>query len=195
MTEIAGTTWDLIEESALLGGIPFTLTDTAGIRATDDPVERIGVQRTRQAIEGADLIFLVIDGAEGLTGEDQAVIQEVRRSAGAARVVAVVNKDDLPRAWDEEVLRSHLPEWPIVRVSAVTGSGIDRLEEAAVSLMVGEARQHDAILVTRLAAPGRARARAFGGAGGLGDSGKRFSAGFGQCRLAGGGRGIGSRDR
>lgn len=149
VTEIAGTTRDLIEESALLGGIPFTLTDTAGIRATDDPVERIGVQRTRQAIEGADLIFLVIDGAEGLTGEDQAVIQEVMRSAGAARVVAVVNKDDLPRAWDEEVLRSHLPEWPIVRVSAVTGSGIDRLEEAAVSLMVGEARQHDAILVTR----------------------------------------------
>jgi tRNA modification GTPase TrmE len=149
VTPIAGTTRDLIEERALLGGIPFTLTDTAGIRVTDDPVEMIGVERTRKAIEGADLIFLVVSGAEPLDSDDEAVIQQVREAGAAARVLVVVNKADLPPALDREGLAKAAGEWPCVWVSAVTGMGLDHLEELASKEVLGEAGAQDAILLTR----------------------------------------------
>ena len=149
VTAVAGTTRDLIEEQALLGGIPFTLTDTAGIRVTDDPVEQIGVERTRRAIEGADLIFVVVSGAEPLTGDDRRVIEQVKEIGLAARVLVVVNKADLPEVLEEGELNEMASGWPVVRVSAATGAGLDRLAEEAAALMLGEARGHDAILVTR----------------------------------------------
>ncbi|MBO2521173.1 MAG: tRNA uridine-5-carboxymethylaminomethyl(34) synthesis GTPase MnmE [Firmicutes bacterium] len=149
VTPIAGTTRDVIEERALLGGIPFTLADTAGVRATDDPVEAIGVERTRQAVAGADLVLIVLDGSEALAPEDLEVAELVRQAGAGARVLVAVNKCDLPRVLEQAAVERLAGPWPVVWVSAVTGEGLARLEETAAAQVLGQGGAPSAILVTR----------------------------------------------
>ena len=93
VTDIAGTTRDVIEEYVNVRGVPLKLIDTAGIRETEDKVERIGVERSRKAIEQADLVMLVLNASEELTDEDKELIQA---TSGKKRIV-ILNKTDLPR--------------------------------------------------------------------------------------------------
>ena len=104
VTPIAGTTRDTVEEVANLHGIPLYLIDTAGITPTDDPIEQIGVQRSRAAAETADVILLVFDGAEPLTEEDRQVSQEVQ--AMDRPVILVVNKADRPQRLEIDQVRA-----------------------------------------------------------------------------------------
>ncbi len=121
VTDIPGTTRDTIEEKLRLGGILLRLTDTAGLRDTDDEIERLGVIRSREAMENAELVLAVIDGSRGISEEDLEIIREAEK---APHAVVVISKSDLGKA--AELPQTRLP---IVELSSVTGEGIDRLGE------------------------------------------------------------------
>lgn len=124
VTQFAGTTRDVLEEAVSMDGIPVTLFDTAGIRAADDPVERIGVERARRAAERADLLLLCFDAAAPLSEEDEALLAE---TAGRSRL-AVCCKGDLPALWEAEALSPYGIE--ALAVSAETGEGLAALRRA-----------------------------------------------------------------
>ena len=153
VTDIPGTTRDTVEESVLCGGVLLRLIDTAGIRETDDTVERLGVERSRAALESADLALAVADGTD-LTPEDEAVQALASR---CPRWIAVYTKKDLGAGG----LPAAGPRWAnppaaAVRLSSVTGEGIDALEAAVAELfpagdpheagsLLTDARQEDAV--------------------------------------------------
>ena len=126
VTPIPGTTRDLIEESLEIHGIPVVAIDTAGLRATDDPVEKIGVDLTHQSIESADVVLLVIDASQGLHEEDQALLARL----SGRPVIVVLNKIDLlsPSAAQGAGGRSFPASVAVVHASATTGQGIEDLE-------------------------------------------------------------------
>jgi len=137
VTPIPGTTRDTLEETINLRGIPLCLVDTAGIANSRDLIERLGVERSQQALQQADLILWVVDGSEPLKGEDHEIAAVVRNRA----VIVVVNKTDLPPVADDAVA---LPSARHVHVSALTGSGISLLEEAIVeTIFAGEVETPD----------------------------------------------------
>lgn len=128
VTAVPGTTRDTVEESLDLLGLPVVLTDTAGIRATPDPIERLGVERTRAAAQRADLIVLVVDASGPLGAEDVKLLDEF----GDPRLVAGLNKSDLG-----VVVMPESPELKGVRavtVSAKTGDGMDRFREVLLAV-------------------------------------------------------------
>lgn len=94
VTDIAGTTRDVLESPLSIGGVPATLLDTAGVRETEDTVEGIGVERARRAAREADLVVWVVSAADGVTGDDRAVLEGVVEGA-KGKVVAVINKADI----------------------------------------------------------------------------------------------------
>jgi tRNA modification GTPase len=117
VTPVAGTTRDTLEETANLGGVPVVLVDTAGITTTDDPVEQIGVERSRRALDGADLVLLVLDRSEPLTAQDEVIAALTHHKP----TIAVLNKADrLPVADAEPLLQAH----PMLRASAVVSAEI-----------------------------------------------------------------------
>ena len=122
VTDIPGTTRDTIEDRAVVGGVLLRLTDTAGLRATDDPVERLGVERSRSAAGAAELVLAVLDGSVPLTDEDRDVIDAAQK---APKHLLLRNKADLPAAWELD---------GALAVSAVTGKGISALEDAVAAL-------------------------------------------------------------
>ena len=124
VTDIPGTTRDMLEETLNIRGIPVRLVDTAGLRETDDPVERHGIARSRTAIVDADLVIVMLDGSAPMTPDDQKLLAETERRA---RLVAI-NKSDLPAAWERRDL--HLKDLPpIIGVSAKTEDGLDALRD------------------------------------------------------------------
>ena len=136
VTPVAGTTRDTLEETANLGGVPVVLIDTAGITDTADPVERIGVERSRHALEAADLLLLVLDRSEPATAEDLAIA----RLTWHKPVVLVLNKVDRPVLLDPSpVTDGHPGIRARVEVSAETGAGMADLAAAvAQTLLAGE---------------------------------------------------------
>lgn len=126
VTQIPGTTRDTIEEKLNLGSLTLRLTDTAGIRETSDEVERLGVERSRRALENAQLVLVVVDSSRDLTDEDFALVRAAER---AKRAVVVLSKADLPRC--VTALDTTLP---CVPVSAVTGEGLGALENTIAAL-------------------------------------------------------------
>ena len=165
VTPVAGTTRDTVEEVANLRGIPLHLIDTAGITPTDDPVEQVGVQRSRAAAESADIVLLVFDGSAQLTAQDRQVSEELKsmgfgrgtplsmqalsskdyplvrqdslsRRAGIRPVVAVINKVDRHQLLDVEEVHHLWPEAPFVDTSMVTGKGLPELEETIADLVL-----------------------------------------------------------
>ncbi|MBO2531286.1 tRNA modification GTPase [Planifilum fulgidum] len=126
VTDIPGTTRDVIEEYVNVRGIPLRLVDTAGIRETEDVVERIGVERSRRALEQADLVLLVLNYAEPLTEDDRKLLEAVRSHTA----IVVVNKTDLERRIDLEEVRRLIGDTPLVTLSLKEERGLDRLEEA-----------------------------------------------------------------
>ena len=124
VTDIPGTTRDLLEESINVSGIPMVLLDTAGINETDDPVERIGVQRSRESLLAAELVLFVVDDALGLDQRDT----EVAEAIGARPTLVVINKLDLGRRLVDDTVKDLVVKpIGIVRVAAKNGQGLDRL--------------------------------------------------------------------
>jgi tRNA modification GTPase len=148
VTDIPGTTRDIIEEYVNINGIPVRFMDTAGIRRTLDPVESIGVERARSAASSADLVIIVLDGQTGILPEDLDIIKE---ASGKKRIV-LINKTDV--ADDEKVLamKKRLIEWgdpPVVVTSMKDGTGMDELRETIEKLFVsGEISMNNEVLIT-----------------------------------------------
>jgi len=148
VTSIAGTTRDTIEERAVIGGVAIQLVDTAGLSETDDPIERMGVQRSRAAAREADLLLLVIDASEGVTAADGEAARQLRAvgsdaahdedAPGAAPpVIVVANKADLPSALRSGDVEALWPGAPVVSISCVTRAGLVALGETISRLALG----------------------------------------------------------
>ncbi|WP_025022795.1 tRNA uridine-5-carboxymethylaminomethyl(34) synthesis GTPase MnmE [Ligilactobacillus hayakitensis] len=133
VTDIAGTTRDVIEEYVNVRGVPLKLIDTAGIRETDDKVEQIGVERSRKAIDQADLVMLVLNSSEPLTSEDEALIKV---TDGKKRIV-ILNKTDLPQQLDQQRLQELVPVDEISTTSILKSEGVDELEQKIADLFFG----------------------------------------------------------
>ena len=148
VTEVAGTTRDTVEETVMVGGVKLRLIDTAGIRETADKIEAMGVERSRQAVENADLVIYVCDGSKPLDEEDEAVIDFCCELPNA---IALINKSDLGSA----VQPSDLPFMTIISICAKTGEGLDQLSDAVEEMFASNTpcdgsiltntRQYDAI--------------------------------------------------
>lgn len=123
VTNVAGTTRDVIEEYVNVEGVPLKLIDTAGIRHTEDTVEKIGVERSRQAIDTADLVLLLIDSSNALTDEDRELI---KLTAGKPRIV-ILNKTDLPNRIDLNELRQLTAGDRVIKTSIVEHEGMEEL--------------------------------------------------------------------
>ena len=147
VTEVPGTTRDTVEERLRMGGVTLRLTDTAGIRPTEDPVEKLGVERSLAAIGQAELVLAVIDGNRPMEAEDRQVLAAAE---GAPQGLAVLSKSDLPPAFS-----SVETSLPVLRVSSVSGEGLEELRQTVDALFplpsvpAGEiltnARQADAV--------------------------------------------------
>lgn len=147
VTPVPGTTRDVLEESINLGGVALVILDTAGMRETQDVVEKIGVLRSREALASADLVLLVVDATDGVTGEDREIMETVADKPG----IVVVNKVDLlPRpVTSDRALTRLAGAWQVVQVSALTGQGLDGLEKAVLRLVFGgEAVITEPVMIT-----------------------------------------------
>lgn len=132
VTEVAGTTRDILEEYVNVNGIPLKLVDTAGIRDTDDIVEKIGVERSHQALTQAELILYVFSNNEALTSEDI----EILDSIDDENVILIINKLDLDSQLDIDELEKRY-DFPIVKTSITEGTGVDDLEDRIAELFFG----------------------------------------------------------
>ena len=132
VTEVAGTTRDILEEYVNVNGIPLKLVDTAGIRDTDDIVEKIGVERSRQALTQAELILYVLSNNEALTSEDIEILDSVKDE----NVIVIINKLDLDSQLEVGELENRY-DFPIVKTSITEGTGVDDLEDRIAELFFG----------------------------------------------------------
>jgi len=156
VTEIPGTTRDTITERISLNGVPVVLTDTAGVRESTDRIEKMGVERTQQAMADADLLVIVIDGSEDLRPEDLRVLSQAR----PGRDIVALNKSDVPSFDILERSRSSF-EARTINVSAVTGVGLETLRAAilgpfgsvdasSAGFLITDARHYDLLVRTRV---------------------------------------------
>ncbi|CAM3624383.1 tRNA uridine-5-carboxymethylaminomethyl(34) synthesis GTPase MnmE [Aeromicrobium ponti] len=130
VTDIPGTTRDVIEEYVNVRGVPLRLLDTAGIRETEDIVERIGVQKSRQVLKEADLILLVLNYSDELTAEDENIFKAVE----GMDVIVIVNKMDLEQKIDMDRVHELSKTHKLVTTSLLEDKGVDDLEDAIASL-------------------------------------------------------------
>ena len=133
VTEVAGTTRDVLEEYVNVRGVPLRLVDTAGIRDTEDIVEKIGVERSRKALSEADLILFVLNNNEPLTEEDR-TLYEVIKTEDA---IVIVNKTDLERRLDIEEVKTMIGDTSLIQTSMLKQEGIDELELQIRDLFFG----------------------------------------------------------
>ena len=141
VTDIAGTTRDTIEEYVNVRGVPLQLIDTAGIRETDDVVEKIGVERSRKALKEADFVLLLLNQSETLQEED---IRLLETTKGMKRII-LFNKTDLPSKLSTEDIAPYAPEEEIVTTSMLNKEGIDQLEEKIAGYFFqGQMNERDA---------------------------------------------------
>ena len=129
VTDLPGTTRDTITERVRLGGVLLALTDTAGLRSAEDEIERMGVERSRRAIEEAGLVLVLIDAAEGSTEEDAALARMVEETGKPW--LLLLNKTDLVQG---ETGAYGIDQAPALKISAKTGAGLDALENAVAAL-------------------------------------------------------------
>ena len=146
VTEIAGTTRDVLEEQLQLGEVSLQLLDTAGIRSTEDVVEQIGVERARKQAEDADLILYVADSSRVLDESDE----EILKLLEGKKALVLLNKSDLDPVITPQIMRERTGH-PVLVISAKEGAGIQELEEKIRSLFFrGEVDFNDEVLITNL---------------------------------------------
>lgn len=133
VTEIAGTTRDILQEQIQIGGIGLNVIDTAGIRDTEDIVEKIGVNKSREYIEKADLIIYVVDSSTELDENDQEIIEAIQNK----KAIVLLNKSDLDAKTDASVLQTQLSK-PILSISAKNNTGIHELETLIEEMFFSE---------------------------------------------------------
>lgn len=145
VTDVAGTTRDVIEEYVNVSGVPLKLIDTAGIRETDDKVEKIGVERSKKAIEQSDLVLLVLNAAESLTKED---LELIRLTNDKKRII-ILNKTDLEEKLDRKELAKISENAPVYATSILKNEGVEALEKAISKLFFnGIENSQSTVMVT-----------------------------------------------
>ena len=147
VTDVPGTTRDVIEEYVNLRGVPLRIIDTAGIRETDDIVEKLGVERSRQMLQEADLVLVLLDTSRPLSAEDK----EVLALLGTQKSLVLLNKSDLPSLWGEEEICALAPQQQVLRISLAAAAGLEELEEAIVQqVYCGAASQGEGLLAVNV---------------------------------------------
>lgn len=153
VTEIPGTTRDTLTEHIKLSGVSINLTDTAGLRDSDDPVERIGVERARAAATDADLVICVIDGAVRLNKEDKELLvslSEKKDDGAIQKSIVLINKSDLETIIKDEDIAA-LTDAPVITFSAHDGRGLDELSDTIKDMFFrGSIGSTDQVIITSL---------------------------------------------
>ncbi|WP_226654113.1 tRNA uridine-5-carboxymethylaminomethyl(34) synthesis GTPase MnmE [Pseudalkalibacillus hwajinpoensis] len=145
VTDVPGTTRDVIEEYVNVRGVPLRLVDTAGIRETEDLVERIGVERSRERLKQADLILLVLNYNDELTHEDEKLFEAVK----GMDVIVIINKTDLDEKLDLDRVKELAEEHPMITTSLKNEQGVDELEQSISELFfAGEVESQDLTYVS-----------------------------------------------
>jgi len=146
VTEIAGTTRDILQEQIQIGGIGLNVIDTAGIRDTEDIVEKIGVNKSREYIEKADLIIYVVDSSTELDENDHEIIEAIQDK----KAIVLLNKSDLDTKTDADVLKKYLDK-PILSISAKNNTGIHTLENLIEEMFFsGKLSFNDEVYITNI---------------------------------------------
>lgn len=147
VTDIPGTTRDTIEETLSIGGIPIILIDTAGIRETSDPIESIGIEKSKLSFDQADLVILVLDGSRYLSKEDKDIISYLKKK----NTLVLINKSDLEQKIDINDVKGLLPNKDIINVSMKDFEGIYSVEKHIVnSVYLGNISQNESLLITNV---------------------------------------------
>ncbi|MFM7546952.1 MAG: tRNA uridine-5-carboxymethylaminomethyl(34) synthesis GTPase MnmE [Synechococcales cyanobacterium] len=133
VTDLPGTTRDVVESQLVVGGIPVQVLDTAGIRETEDPIEKIGVMRTQAVAQSADLILLIIDAQSGWTAADESIFEHITKEQVHRSLVLIINKIDLVSEPSSIWLPETLKTTPQVLTAAAQNRGIHQLEEAILA--------------------------------------------------------------
>ena len=134
VTDIPGTTRDIVEAYLNIEGMPFLLLDTAGIRETEDIVEKIGVERSKESITQADVVLMLIDSSRELDQEEIALMNELK----GRQVIFVLNKTDLTPVITQEILKAYTGDQPIVSISAMKQDGLNELRQAMKNFIVNK---------------------------------------------------------
>jgi len=147
VTDVPGTTRDIIEEVVSIRGIPLKLVDTAGIRDTEDFVEKIGVERSKEMFIGADLVLFMTDASTGLTEEDREIIKLMKNKNS----LVIINKTDLKKQTDFSEIKGLVGEKDTVEMSLLTGEGLEVLEEKIEQLVyAGRVFVQDDVMITNI---------------------------------------------
>ena len=147
VTEIPGTTRDTIEEAVSIRNIPVYLIDTAGIRETEDLVEMIGIERTKEAFNSADLVVFIADASQPLTDEDRDILERLKDR----RHMVLLNKTDLGNAVTPTVLGDRSPNGDVIETCLIKGEGIDKIEDKIEDLVYGgQLAQKDSVMVSNV---------------------------------------------
>ena len=147
VTDIPGTTRDIIEESMVIKNIPVVITDTAGIRDTEDIIEKIGIEKSMTALSRADLIIFVIDASRPLEEEDMQIMSHV----AGRRAIVLLNKSDKGLAADRALIEKELPSAVIIETSVTGGRGIEELTQAIEDMVYGgKVSQKENLMVTNV---------------------------------------------
>lgn len=133
VTDMPGTTRDTIEEAISIRNIPVYLTDTAGIRETTDAIEKIGIEKTKEAFNSADFIIFILDGSEDLTDEDRLIMEYI----GERNALVLINKNDLGQKIDAHEIRDAMPGVRVIQTSLIKGEGITEIENTIEELVYG----------------------------------------------------------
>ncbi|HHW71403.1 MAG TPA: tRNA uridine-5-carboxymethylaminomethyl(34) synthesis GTPase MnmE, partial [Clostridiales bacterium] len=147
VTHIPGTTRDIIEEYISIRGIQVNIIDTAGIRETEDVVEKIGVERTKKSIDEADLIIAMFDASVPFEKEDEEILGRIKDK----KVLVIVNKTDLPNLLDIEKIKSTIPDGDIIETSLIKGEGVEEIENYIYNMVYsGNVTVSDEPMVTNI---------------------------------------------
>lgn len=147
VTEIPGTTRDTIEEAISIRNIPVYLVDTAGIRETSDIVEKLGIEKSKEAFNNADFIIFILDGSEYISEEDEKIIDFL----GERKSLVLINKRDLGNKISASMIKDKLPNSKVIETSLVNGEGIEDIEDAVEELVYGgEITQKESLMVNNI---------------------------------------------
>lgn len=148
VTDIAGTTRDVIQETVRIGGISLNVIDTAGIRNTDNAVEKIGVEKARKYAENADLILYMVDSSVDLDESDREIISLLQNK----KVIVLLNKSDLSARVDEKDIEQVLKKsFPVIKISLKTNEGLSEIEKEIKNIFFrGELKSNHQILITNV---------------------------------------------